>query len=93
MKNILYSQSLSRVHAVLEVDKKDTKEIYIYDNKSMNHTWRNNKKLKPHVRYQLDGGEKLKFGPLNAVFQIYSTADDSNNSASNSTFLGSVKGK
>ena len=79
---------MSRVHAILEVDKKDG-EVIIYDNKTMNHTWRNNKKLKPLVRYQLLGGEQLKFGSVSAVFKIHSTTTERTND--NSTFLS--KGK
>ena len=88
--NFFFLQSLSRVHAILEVDKKDG-EVIIYDNKSMNHTWKDNKKLKPQVRYNLTGGEKLKFGCVCAVFQLHVTAKDV--SAENSTFLGNEKGK
>lgn len=73
----------------MEVDKRDG-EIIIYDNKSMNHTWKENKKLKPLVRYQLSGGEKLKFGSVCATLQIHSSIRDA--STENSTFLGQEKG-
>ena len=73
----------------MEVDRKDG-EVLIYDNKSMNHTWKDDKKLKPLVRYQLSGGEKLKFGVVPAVLQIHSKSNDV--SESNSTFIGTEKG-
>ena len=57
----------------------------------MNHTWRDNKKLKPFVRYRLAGGEKLKFGSVSATFQIHSTTID--DSTDQSTFLGADKSK
>ena len=79
---------MSRVHAIIEVDKKDG-EVLIYDNKAMNHTWKDNKKLKPLVRYQLKGGEIFRFGSVSAVFQIQSNTNDNNKE--NSTFL--TKGK
>jgi pSer/pThr/pTyr-binding forkhead associated (FHA) protein len=41
-------QSLSRVHAVIEVSRDGS--VVIYDDHSMNGTYRNNKKLKPGVR-------------------------------------------
>ena len=56
----------------------------------MNHTWKDDKKLKPLVRYQLSGGEKLKFGVVPAVLQIHSKSNDV--SESNSTFIGTEKG-
>ena len=51
----------------------------------MNHTWKNNKKLKPLVRYQLLGGEQLKFGSVSAAFKIHLNSTEKNNE--NSTFL------
>ena len=56
----------------------------------MNHTWKDDKKLKPLVRYQLLGGEKLKFGFVSAVLQIHSKSNDA--SKSNLTFLGTENG-
>ena len=79
---------MSRVHAIIEVDKKDG-EVCIYDNKAMNHTWKDNKKLKPLVRYHLQGGENLRFGSVSAVFQIHSNTKEKDKE--NSTFL--TKGK
>ena len=79
---------MSRVHAIIEVDKKDG-EVLIYDNKAMNHTWKDNKKLKPLVRYQLKGGETLRFGSVSAVIQIHSNTKENNKE--NSTFISNGK--
>lgn len=82
----VHFQSLSRVHAVIEVDKKDG-EVNLYDNKSMNHTWKDNKKLKPQVRYNLTGGERLKFGNVSAIFQIQTDTCHDHSSNNQSTYL------
>ena len=79
---------MSRVHAILEVDKKDG-EVLIYDNKALNHTWKDNKRMKPLVRYHLQGGEHLKFGSVSAVFQIHTNSTVKSNESS--TFI--TKGK
>ena len=79
-------QSLSRVHAAIEVDRKDG-EVNLYDNKSMNHTWKNDKKLKPQVRYNIAGGEKLKFGNVSAIFQIQKETCHDRSSNRRSTYL------
>ena len=75
---------------MLEVDKRDG-EVLIYDNKSMNHTWRDNKKLKPLVRYQLEGGEKLKFGCVSGVLKLHSQTNDA--SKTTATYIGAETGK
>ena len=73
----IQSKSLSRVHAVIEVSRDG--HVMIYDNNSMNCTYKNGHKLKPEVHYALEGGETLKFGDVEAIFSTVTVSDHSTN--------------
>ena len=75
---------------MVEADKSDG-ELVIYDNTSMNHTWKNDKKLKPLVRYSLCGDDKLTFGNVKAVFRLQQNRNDQGKN--DSTFLAGGSSK
>ena len=77
------------MHAVIEADNKNG-EVSLYDNKSKNYTWKDGKKLKPEVRYNLTGGESLKFGNASATFQIQAHAYEDRISNNQSTPLANT---
>ena len=74
---------------MIEVDKENG-EVSLYDNKSKNCTWKDGKKLKPEVRYNLTDGETLKFGNASAIFQIQAFAYEDRSSNSRSTHLANT---
>ena len=75
--------SLSRVHAVIEADQDG---VTIHDNKSSNGTKKGGMNMKPQVRYNLENGDKLKFGDLLATFKtVSSDAKDESDVESNAS--------
>ena len=74
---------------MIEADKSDG-ELAIYDNDSMNHTWKNDKKLKPLVRYSLSDDDKLLFGNVKAVFRLQQNPNDD---GKNKTYLADSNSK
>ncbi len=67
-------QTLSRVHAILEID--DVSSMFIQDNHSLNKTYRNKMQLKPEVHYALEGGETIVLGEVKLKFEVVKAAED-----------------
>lgn len=61
-------QTLSRVHAILDIE--DHSSMTIHDNHSLNKTFRDRLQLKPDVHYALDGGEVITLGEVKLKFEI-----------------------
>ncbi len=67
-------QTLSRVHAIIDID--DLSSMTIHDNHSLNKTFRNDLQLKPDVHYALEGGELLSMGEVKLRFTIAKKQDE-----------------
>ena len=64
--------TLSRVHATIEADHEG---VTIHDNKSSNGTRKGTMVLRPHIRYDLQDGDSLRFGDINATFKLTKNDD------------------
>lgn len=75
---VVENQTLSRVHAVLEVlrDKRGDPSYLIRDENSSNRSFLNGVQMRSGALYMLEGGEQLRFGEVRFVFQVSGQEDD-----------------
>ncbi|TRY70391.1 hypothetical protein TCAL_04836 [Tigriopus californicus] len=75
---VIENQTLSRVHAVLEVvrDERGEPSYLIRDENSSNRSFRNGVQMRSGAMYVLEGGEQLRFGEVRFVFQVSGQEED-----------------
>ena len=72
--SFFFTQTLSRVHAVLEA--KDGNHFLIHDQGSSNKSWRNAFQLEPQVRYACQHLDQLTFGEVKMRLTVKEQADE-----------------